>query len=268
LTFQNKTFAQNLMKEEEEWGAGGLMVEQMLERLELNVEQALVVYLVGSRAWGTATERSDFDFVIVMDENYYTPQGAVQLQRPGIDAAVYNVIAFEKGLDEHNCFLLACLSLPPENVWLQKRTFETNISPYKLRTAVSAEASRTWCKAKKKNLEENNPALSKKDVIHCLRELKFGIQLAKYGHIRNFGTANKYVHEMASDTSVDWNEYGKKWQVTYNKLSSKLKKAVAKDPYAPVWIGRREHLRNPASPEEMEEWKAKGYVWQQERSWH
>lgn len=113
----------------------------------------------------------------------------------------------------------------------------------KLRSAVSAEASRTWVKARKKwNIEDNIP-LSKKDILHAIRDLLLGAmapidaidhthsplfllttgaELAETGTIKNYGVANELALEMRNETSTEWGYYKKKYQPIYNKVNLDL----------------------------------------------
>lgn len=100
---------------------------------------------------------------------------------------------------------------------------------------------------KKWNVEDNIP-LSRKDIIHCIRELLFGIELAQTGRITRFDAANALYEEMKAETSMDWEYYKKKYKPIYNKLSTQLRAVAPKDQAKP----RREHLLNPTSPEDVE----------------
>ena len=99
----------------------------------------------------------------------------------------------------------------------------------------------------KKFTVEDKPALSRKDIIHCLRELLLGIELARTRTIQHFDAANHLYEQMMGETSQEWEYYKKKYKPTYNKLSSELRAAAPKAEAKP----RREHLKNPTSPEDV-----------------
>lgn len=116
----------------------------------------------------------------------------------------------------------------------------------RLRSAVSAESSRTWVKARKKWTVEDNAALAKKDILHAIRDLLLGTtllrvapawvtvtkvatvltvvvkldegaELAETGTITHFDAANELAMEMRQETSTEWEYYKRKYQPIYNK---------------------------------------------------
>eukprot|EP01087_Luapelamoeba_hula_P011862 TRINITY_DN3282_c0_g1_i6.p1 TRINITY_DN3282_c0_g1~~TRINITY_DN3282_c0_g1_i6.p1 ORF type:complete len:310 (-),score=56.78 TRINITY_DN3282_c0_g1_i6:665-1594(-) len=232
-------------------------VAQALEQLQLDPAHVLNVYVVGSRVWGTAMPDSDLDLAIVMDTTYTHPDGELMLSTKDIDAYVCNRVIFEEGLVDHILFHLMCLCLPSEHVWLQREpihetlfSLDRDLSLPQLRASVSAEAARTWCKAMKKwNLEDNIP-LSKKDIIHALRELLFGLQMAQHHRIIDFTAANEYHERMRKEESTDWPHYKAAYHPIYNDLGSQLRQLAPKDD---TFTPRREHLKNPRSAQEVEE---------------
>ncbi|KAL6061130.1 Serine/arginine-rich splicing factor 4 [Balamuthia mandrillaris] len=175
----------------------------LLTALNLREEEVLNVYIVGSRVWGTAREDSDWDVVVVMNECYCEPTGQVLVQTEEVDAYVINLWGFIEGLHDHLLFHLLCLHLPPQWVWLNRADafldryrHPSFLSLPQLRCSVSAEASRTWCKAKKKWTVEHNPALAKKDLVHALRELMMAVELAETGSIKEWSAANEVYYQV------------------------------------------------------------------------
>jgi hypothetical protein len=93
--------------------------------------------------YGSATESSDWDFVIVV-KDYHDDPFINATEK--ISAIIWNPETFQIGLNEHYIYLLICVMAPPQFVWKQQINFTWSLCLPKLRSTVSFETARTWVK--------------------------------------------------------------------------------------------------------------------------
>lgn len=189
-------------------------------------ETVLNVFCYGSRLYGTATNESDTDFIILVEDREGQADFPLQVQREDgtLDLTIHNQTSFQRGLDEHEISVMEAYcgegkhgsTLP----W---------ISHSILRSSISEAASHAWVKGKKKLTVEKDydPYAGKKSIFHAIRILMFGTYLANHGTIR-FYEANRYW-DVIKDLPDDWDTIHKMMKPIYNEVSSKFKKAAPKD---------------------------------------
>lgn len=108
------------------------------------------------RVFGSATDDSDWDFIIVVEnsaesllkEGRHKGEGRAQSEGE-FDATIYTENAF-KTLLPHHLPLMTCMYLPKESIWREKIDFRSSfvIDLHALRTAVSTIASQGFGYAK------------------------------------------------------------------------------------------------------------------------
>ena len=106
------------------------------------------IYPYGSSTYGTFTEKSDYDFVVIADigEDY------IQFESPEIDIHVVSVKKYKQMLEDHDIMALET-HFNPTPIKKFETTFKLN--PQQLRRKISAVVSNSWVKAKKKFTLEN-----------------------------------------------------------------------------------------------------------------
>lgn len=225
--------------------------------LLLNVSgtDTLNIYPYGSKVYGTATEKSDDDFIIVMtDEGFANTYdlrviyGVVEAKdgtakTAGIrcsdgvgyvfDGTIYSKSAFEEKILAHEVSVLECLWLPPGTAVKNEHDFSKDfiLDLPTLRESFSSKASNSFVKAKKKFTVEKDrsPYLAKKSLFHSLRILVFGMQIASYGRIINYSAANRFWYKINRNPSERWEDYKAEWQPIYNRLSSAFRLLAPKE---------------------------------------
>lgn len=197
--------------------------EEIQARLNLS-KPLLNVYPYGSRVYGTNTENSDHDFILVADSTGDTES----ITSDGVDATIYSVKAFEEALMKHEISTLECLWLPTVDSSHFLSKFKLDLSV--LRRAIATKASNSYVKAKKKFTvaKDLDPYIAKKSLFHALRILKFGIQIAKHGKIVDYSEANGYWYKIMNNTSERWEDFKTEWQPVYNQLSSEFRLVAPK----------------------------------------
>ncbi len=152
----------------------------------------LNIYIYGSRVYGTYTEKSDYDYIVVVD----TQENAQKLEPcargENEDFTIYTKEQFEEQVANHEISALECLFLSQENIIKKTVEFPFTLDLEKLRPAISQKSSNSWVKAKKKFIVDKDyaPYIGQKSAWHSLRILDFGCQLARYGKITNYKETN------------------------------------------------------------------------------
>ena len=182
------------------------------------------VYAHGSRVFGTAGPKSDYDYIIVEDGELGRED---TLTNDGIDATVYDCKRFRQQIEDHEVSVLECLFLPEEHILKKDLEFSWQLDR-KLRESLSAKASNSFVKAKKKFEVEHQPYIAKKSLWHSLRILKFGIQIALNGHITDFTEANGLWKAIIDNPSVVWEDYKQEYQSLYNTLKTQFRLVAPK----------------------------------------
>ncbi len=183
----------------------------------------ICAYLYGSQVYKTNTEKSDHDFICVVNNK----EANNQLVLFG-DVTNYTVEEFQNLVNQHEISVLECLFLKDEFVLKQKHNFDFSLNKELLRNSISAKSSNSWVKAKKKFIieEDFNPYIGKKSAWHSLRILNFGTQIAKNGKIEDYSQCNDLFKKVMECNS--WEEINEKFKTTYNEMASEFKRNAPK----------------------------------------
>lgn len=180
-------------------------------------------YPYGSRVYGTNTELSDYDCILVCEEDI---PGPIQYTEKNTDFTIYSQKMWDEMAKENTVVFMECFFLDKS---LKQETFipEFTINPEKIRRNFSKTASNSWVKCKKKLTIEKDfaPRIGKKSLWHSLRIIMFGIQILNFGRIVNYQEANTFYNEIVNNYSNNWEEYKTKYQPVYNSLKTKFRLA-------------------------------------------
>lgn len=196
--------------------------------LGLNQAAVMNCYRYGSRVYSTFTEHSDWDYIIVSNEVTNKIEGLAS-EDGSIHATVYSPAAFQEEIHQHEISVLECLFLPIEHVLKEQIKFPFQVDVIRLRHSVSAKASNSWVKAKKK-LEvdkDYNPLIARKSLFHVFRILCFGLQIAKEGRILNYSEANFYWVEILT-LPLEWEVWKERYQKKRNELETQFRLLASK----------------------------------------
>lgn len=183
------------------------------------------IYLFGSRVYGTHTDSSDRDCIVIKDSLI----GGIDREEPqehhqdGTDYIIYNKKMFIEAIDEHEISVLECIFQSKDDEYRKYFTLDKQ----KLRRGISAKASNSYVKCKKK-LQDGEAYIGLKSLFHSLRILDFGIQIAEYGEIIDYASSNEYFYDIM-EIGDDWDTLHKKYKPIYNSLKSKLRKLCPLD---------------------------------------
>lgn len=90
----------------------------VIDNFNLKEEVVQAIYLYGSRVYGTATEKSDWDYLVIV--KYEHEETTVKGKDEQCDATIVGEKQFCAQLEEHNIKSLECLWLPPGKVTIEK----------------------------------------------------------------------------------------------------------------------------------------------------
>lgn len=188
------------------------------------------VYLIGSRAHGTAAADADFDLVVVMaphrrrwrgmhwlardgwvppDRPRYATARRDFLGRPDHQVWIFDTPTFLALRDAHVLLALECLHLPPANVWRADDDLRAGfeLDPDRLAPSIRWIAERHWTKGARALATlapGDDPRPARKLLVHALRALRFGAQLAEHGAIVDLGAANELRRLVLADPADAW----------------------------------------------------------------
>lgn len=189
------------------------------------VREPINVYIFGSRLYKCHAATADFDMVVI------TPDLTFEVgYTSGIEAnlSLYSIADFKQKIAEHDIVALECLFAPHDKILKRDMDFDFKLDLSKLRKSLSAKASHSWVKAKKKFDVEHDVYIAKKSLFHSLRILIFGKQIAEYGSIVDFTAANHFWQEIMDNPATDWKTYKQMYKPIFNNLSTLFKKAAPK----------------------------------------
>lgn len=211
-------------------------LKELSEVSDFNNFDILNVYMYGSRVYGTHSEKSDYDYIMVTSS--IITDGVTQFFKNNVNVTIYNQHEFAKLIIEHEISILECLFLPSDMKY-ETIDFEFKLDRNKLRESISAKASNSWVKAKKKMTVEKDLDMyvGQKSLFHSMRILNFGIQLAESGKIKYYDSGiwmwgaitATHKNPLTGTTLLEtWEDYNTVWKRVYNLLKSDFKKVCPK----------------------------------------
>eukprot|EP01087_Luapelamoeba_hula_P002581 TRINITY_DN12247_c0_g1_i1.p1 TRINITY_DN12247_c0_g1~~TRINITY_DN12247_c0_g1_i1.p1 ORF type:complete len:222 (-),score=22.37 TRINITY_DN12247_c0_g1_i1:67-732(-) len=199
----------------------------VVQNFNLDDANVIAIYLYGSRVYGTETERSDWDYIVVL-HNGPNPEETIQGVAADADATIMHVDRYQQLLNQHSMNMLECLFLPRDKILLERQDFRKTwmLDAAQLRRSVSARVGHSWSKAQKKLEVAHEIYIGKKSLFHSFRIMAFGIQIARHGSIMDYSAMNHIWTEINENPSDQWSDYRDKYKKQWNKLKSELRASV------------------------------------------
>lgn len=197
--------------------------EEICESLKIDYSQVLNIYPYGSKIYGTATENSDEDFVIVYRSSLL-PSGAfrdnaISSEDKKIQGTCYSRGGFIDAINNYQICALECLFLPEDKIIQQKMTFKMQKFDKKtLGKKIIETSSASWYHGTL-SYKDNNMEYAKKNVFHAIRILMFGRQIKRHGKIVDYTAANQLKKKIAQDENFK----PKNYMDLFMKFSSHMK---------------------------------------------
>ena len=178
----------------------------------------------GSRVYGTHNDNSDYDYMAIVPANRRANTGE-EYRKNVTNVHIYNRYDFQQQLEQHKIHALEGYYLPDA---LIKSQFNFKLDLGKLRHELSAKSSHSFVKSKKKIEVEKDYYIGWKSLFHSLRILNFGIQIATFGKIKDYGAINQYWFDIRDAQQYNWDYFKQKYQPIYNQLATEFRKAAPK----------------------------------------
>lgn len=186
---------------------------------------AIIPY--GSRVYGTHTDRSDYDFLILTTDNS-TITDEAPLAVKDVDYKFLNVTSFQAALYEQDISVIEAYLTPPLFNDCIQPLFDFKVNPTLLRHSVSKKSSNSWVKCKKKlTVEEGQEDIGMKSMFHAFRMVNFSIQLVETGTIYDFSQANHFWKDI-QEIGPDWQKLETIMKPKYNNILSEFRKVAPK----------------------------------------
>lgn len=195
----------------------------MLKKLIIN-PQVLNIYQYGSRVYGCYTEKSDYDYIIIVADSYKNLQDNIEVGNSHFN--FYKLSEFKEIIKLNRIEALESVFIPDNFKIKETIKFSLKVNLVELRKSISKVCSNSYDKCRKKlTIEKDfNPYIAKKSLWHCIRILLFGIQCAKYGKIVDYTEANKYYNDIVLNDNNEWNYYKENWHLFCNNLRTEFRK--------------------------------------------
>lgn len=196
--------------------------KEILEKLNIPESDVVNIYPYGSKVYGTDTEDSDEDFIIVY-KSAFLPNGAfrnnaISSADRRIQAVCYSRTGFQDAINNYEIGALECLFVPEDKVVMKKWPFKIQKWDVKeMGKKIISKASASWHLA---NLQfkDDEIEMSKKGVYHALRILDFGEQLKEFGKIVSFHEAQILKQQIMEEEDFDIKEWLPLRDVKMDKL--------------------------------------------------
>jgi len=204
------------------------MYNLILQDFHLLDREVINVYPFGSRVYGTVSNDSDYDFVVIADKQIR--EYSLSAPNHKLNIHLYSPEMFEEQLVNHKIVSLECLFAPKHLLLKNTKNFPFKLNKEILRKSISEKASHSWVKAKKKiEVEKDrNFYIAKKSLFHALRIIDFGIQIAANSKIIDYTSSNYIWDAIKNNSHEDWATYKNKYQEIFNSKMTEFRKLAPK----------------------------------------
>lgn len=182
-----------------------ISAKEFADLLGISIDKITSIHLQGSRLYGTLTDASDYDLMIVADHSglrNYKPVEDRSVNRKHkfkevvtkdgdiIQVHIYNQNEMAAHINDHEITTIEFLFHPDSTKVLERAVYNAKIDKNKLVETVINKSIENWDTAKFiiNNNSDVYPGL--KRVWHSLRHLIFAEQILKDGTITDFSAAN------------------------------------------------------------------------------
>jgi hypothetical protein len=226
----------------------------LLQHASISDNESLNIYLFGSRVYGTAQIDADYDFFVVVTDDYFATieQAATtdanhpfhnqwtnyrkndtistfrtlefnisnETDHYSININLYKCSAWEELLKQNWYQALLCIYLPIEYKWREDIKIDFTLYHRRVLESVIAEAGKHWQLAQN-SWDSTNPYFSKKYIVHTFRDLLFGRQIILHDRIIDYQEANEIYYQVMNCTETEWNHY-KQYYGKYQQLKKEF----------------------------------------------
>jgi predicted nucleotidyltransferase len=198
-------------------------IEDILKAAKMHKSRAFNIYLFGSRVYGTNSEDSDWDIIIVGNNSVES----IEIKHELYNIHVYTPKKFKEDLDWHTPKNLECIFAPDWAKLKEDIKFELKIDHSKLRHATSHVSSNSWIKAKKKLLVADEYKIGVKSLFHAIRIPMFSEQIATFGRIADFQCSN-WIWSRIIEKEWVWEDLHKEFRELHKSVLIDFRKKAGK----------------------------------------
>lgn len=177
-------------------------------------EPLIKIYPYGSRVYGTATSKSDYDFMAIAQSD--DPNLDYTFECDNVSIHVVSEAFFIRKIKEQHISYLECIFQNEDDEY--QKYFE--LDKEQLRRSISAISSNSFVKCRKK-INDGEVYIGKKSMFHSIRIIMFGIQIAENERIVDYSCANEYYKDVMYMDS--WHEIQDEFQPLYNSFKTKFR---------------------------------------------
>jgi predicted nucleotidyltransferase len=182
------------------------------------------VIIFGSRVYGTHSDNSDWDIVIVAKNSVE----AIEIKSDLYNIHIYTPDKFQQDLDWHMPKNLECIFAPDWAKLKEDIKYNLTLNIPKIRHATSHVSSNSWVKCKKKLQIANEYNIGVKSLFHAIRIPMFSTQIVNFGEIRDFQCAN-WVWDKIKEKEWNWEDLDKEFREVHNSTLSDFRKVTTKE---------------------------------------
>ena len=200
-----------------------IKIEDIIKASGLHPSRVFNVYLFGSRIYGTHTDSSDWDVVIVGKNSVES----IEIKTDLYNIHIYTPDKFKADLDWHMPKNLECYFAPDWAKLKEDMKFDLKLDLKKLRHATSHVSSNSWVKCKKKLTIADEYNIGVKSLYHSLRIPMFSSQIIQSGKIIDFSCAN-FIWDKIMNKTWTWKELENEFKQLHNNVLTDFRKLTPK----------------------------------------
>jgi len=201
-----------------------IKIEDIIKASGLHPSRIFNITIFGSRVYGTHTDNSDWDIIIVAKNSVES----IEIKSDLYNIHIYTPDKFKQDLDWHMPKNLECLFAPDWAKLKEDLKFDFKLNIPKIRHATSHVSSNSWVKCKKKLQIANEYNIGVKSLFHAIRIPMFSTQIVNFGEIRDFQCAN-WVWNKIKEKEWNWEDLDKEFRELHNSTLTDFRKVTTKE---------------------------------------
>lgn len=191
------------------------------EQYKIHPNRVKNIYLYGSRCYGTYNDNSDYDMIIVANNNVEN----IEYKYKDFNFHIQTPDYFQSRLDWNDIKDIECVLWSKKHPILETIPFNVNIIKNKFRHSVSHISSNSWVKARKK-IDQGDVYIGQKSLYHSLRIPMYAIQIMEHNDIIDWECANIYWDHIKKIS--DWKVLKDTYKPIKNNILSKFRELCPK----------------------------------------
>lgn len=192
------------------------LVLKEIEKVKILKEKILKLFIYGSRLFGTSHEKSDYDVCAIIDgycgilEGKFPEVGLseylLSLKDLDIEIHFYEKRFWEWKLEQNVVEAIASLSIPNNLIIYESESYKMNCEIHMMRLKYQVDQFKgIHEKISFQLFNLKNFQKGKKIACHCIRTVKYGIQVLEKGYVYDFHCAVdqfKYIMNLKEDYNL------------------------------------------------------------------